>query len=249
MIFLLSGEGPQDIGVCESGAALCEGADFAPGPMTLLVDQVVECHWDYSILDTGAVRFVSESQLTASAVELKAAKKSIRLPGAKVHKETRYFFNTARLLAKIAQALENSHGDEVIAVLFRDADGTASAERGHWADKWSSMLTGFSEEHFERGVPMIPKPKSEAWLICAFKQHAYQNCTVLEDRSGNDNSPKSLKGELADILDESVTRDLLVRLLAERAVRAEKIDMPSFKAFVARLEVVMGVRVAPDSPK
>jgi hypothetical protein len=65
-----------------------------------------------------AVRFISESRLTASAGDLKAAKKSIRLPGAKVHKETRYFFNTARLLARIARALEKDRDEEVIAILF-----------------------------------------------------------------------------------------------------------------------------------
>ncbi len=242
MVFLLSGEGPTDIGVCLSDAPLCQGAEFAAGPMALLVDQVVESHWDYSILGTdGAVVFVSEGRLAEEAGVLKAARKSIRLPGVKVQKETRYFFNNARLLAKIARSIQESEDDEVIAVLFRDSDGTASAGRGLWPEKRKSMLAGFKEEAFERGVPMIPKPKSEAWLICALQEQAYQNCLALEERSGNDNSPNSLKGELASILEEPVDRDLLCQVFNEKNVRFERIDMPSFKGFLTRLEAVMGV--------
>ncbi len=60
----------------------------------------------------------------------------------------------------------------VIAVLFRDSDGTASSGRGLWEDKRKSIEDGFGEAGFDYGVPMIPKPKSEAWLLCAF--HGYQ---------------------------------------------------------------------------
>ncbi len=249
MIFLLSGEGPTDIGVCLSDAPLCPGADFAPGPMALLVDQVVDRHWSYSILQTdGAVRFVSEGRLAADATQLKAARKSIRLPGVKVLKETRYFFNTARLLARIARRLEESDDDEVIAILFRDSDGTASAGRGLWQDKRNSMREGFKEERFPRGVPMIPKPKSEAWLICALKRQPYQNCSPLEDRSGNDNSSNALKDELAAILGEQANRELLNRRFGEKNVRFDRIEMPSFKAFLGELEAAMGVRPAIAPP-
>lgn len=248
MLFLLSGEGPTDIGLCLSAAPLCQGADFGPGPMALLVDQVVESHWDYSILGTEGVRFVGEGRLAADAGDLKAARKSIRLPGVKVRKETRYYFNNARLLARIATGIEELEKDEVIAILFRDSDGTASAGRGLWEDKRNSMLDGFREERFRRGVPMIPQPKSEAWLICALKGQPYQGCAALEDRSGNDDSPDSLKGELARILGESVTRDLLLRMFGERSVRFDGIDMPSFKAFLATLEEVMEVRASTGEP-
>ncbi len=241
MIFLLSGEGPTDIGICNSGAVLCETADFAPGPMTLFITQIVERHWNYSIIDSEAVRFISESQLNATAEPLKAAKKAMRIPGRKVPKETRYYFNTARLLARIANTIAHEQSCEVIAVLFRDADGTASAGRGLWEDKWNSMLAGFTHENLAHGVPMIPNPKSEAWLICALQQEPYHNCAVLEDRSGNDNSPNSLKEELAEILGEPVNRELLSRVIVERNVRTENIDMPSFHAFVSRLEKTLGV--------
>ena len=234
MFFLLSGEGPTDIGSLDS-----EG-HFTPGPMALLVDQIVESHWYYSILETDdAVRFVSESELAKEAEVLKAIKKSIGLPGLKVKKETRYFFNNARLLAKIAIRLEVEYEREVVAILFRDSDGTASAGRGLWQDKRESMLAGFKEEVFERGVPMIPKPKSEAWLICAFKEQPYQNCPALENRSGNDHSPNSLKGELNTILSEQANRQSLCDAFNDKNARFERIAMPSFRAFLERLETVM----------
>jgi len=238
MFFLLSGEGVADIGVGDSNAAVCEGEGFLAGPMAIMVDQIVErCH-DYSLLDIGCCGYVSESQLTERAGELKAAKKAMRLPGKKQAKETRYFFNNARILARIAKEQEAERKDEVVAVLFRDSDGTASAGRGLWSEKRQSMLDGFDEEGFAKGVPMIPRPKSEAWLICALKKNAYQNCQTLEDRSGNDNSPNSLKGELADILGEKVTPDLLCAKVRKR-VDIDKIKMLSFQAFRDRLEEVL----------
>ena len=68
-------------------------------------------------------------------------------------------------MARIAKEREVETKDNVVAVLFRDAD-TATAGRGTWAEKRQSMLDGFAEEGFARGVPMIPKPTSEAWLLC-----------------------------------------------------------------------------------
>ena len=86
---------------------------------------------------------------------------------------------------------------------------------------------------------MIPKPKSEAWPICAFKEQPYQNCSILEDRSGNDHSPNSLKDELDTILGEQANRQLLCDAFNNRNVRFDRIAMPSFRAFLERLEEVM----------
>jgi hypothetical protein len=71
-----------------------------------------------------------------------------------------------------------------------------------------SMLTGFEVEHISTGVPMIPKPKSEAWILCALRNN-YQHCAKLEDESGNDRSPNPLKQQLEDYLGEPGTGRLL----------------------------------------
>jgi len=237
MFFLLSGEGVTDIGAGKKDTPLCQGEDFVRGPMAVIVDQIVQARHSYSILD-GACGFVPEKHLTQRARELKAAKKELRLPGKKRTRETRYFFNNARVLSRMAKEKAAELEDDVVAVLFRDADGTASAGRGMWNDKRQSMLDGFDEEAFSKGVPMIPKPKSEAWLICALRKHAYQNCHALEERSGNDNSPNSLKGELAKILGTPITPVLLCDKV-RTTFDIDRITMPSFRAFRQRLEEVI----------
>jgi len=239
MFFLFSGEGPTDLGLCAGGAGSCDGADYEYGPMTVIVSQIVEQRHHYSLLETGHYGFVSKGTLTDRAAELKAAKKTLGLPGKKRGKETRYFFNNARVLARIARERETELNDEVVAVLFRDSDGTASAGRGLWPDKRQSMLDGFVEEGLSRGVPMIPKPKSEAWIICALKANPYQACEELEARSGSDDSPNSLKGELRDILEDEPTRDMLNAIVSDRRIDVAQIDMTSLKRFRERLEEVI----------
>lgn len=238
MLILLSGEGPSDIGVCSDGNQSCELPIFAPGPMAVIVDQIVEKKQRCSPLDSGVCRFVSKHALSERAAELKDAKKSLGLPGKKRGKETRYFFNNARVLARMALEIEQSVRDEVVGVLFRDSDGTASAGRGLWEEKRKSMLDGFNEEGFARGVPMIPKPNSEAWLLCALKRPSFRNCHALEDRSGNDDSPNSLKKELARILGDLVIDDVCQQL-RDGQIDIDRIKMPSLAAFRQRLEEVI----------
>jgi hypothetical protein len=237
MFFLLSGEGVTDMGSGNATTTICEGKDYFVGPMAIIVAKVVEAQHDYSILD-GACGFISEGTVAQRASELKAVKKQLRLPGKKQAKETRYFFNNARILARFAREKAAALDDEVVAVLFRDSDGTASGGRGEWNDKRESMLDGFEEEEFDKGVPMIPKPKSEAWLICAWKNHPYQGCHALENRSGNDDSPNSLKGELSEILGHDVTSDLLCTKVRQ-SFNIDTIKMPSFRAFRERLKEVI----------
>jgi hypothetical protein len=238
MYFLLSGEGATDLGACTDSTAACEGMDYLHGPMTVIVDQIVEAHHHYSLLDAGCCGFVSRSTIADRASELKAAKKGIRLPGKRRARETWYFFNNARVMARIAKEWERERKDDVVAVLFRDAD-TATAGRGPWEEKRQSMLDGFAEEGLARGVPMIPKPTSEAWLLCALRKNPYQGCAALEDRSGSSQSPHSLKGELEKRLGHPTTRDELCDMVTKGRIDYRRIDMPSFNAFRERLQGVL----------
>ena len=85
---------------------------------------------------------------------------------------------------------------------------------------------------------MIPKPKSEAWVICAVK-NKYSSCDALEDRSGNDDSPNSLKDELANHLGSLPNREELCQMVEDRVIDIQEIKMPSFIAFRERLEEVI----------
>jgi hypothetical protein len=75
------------------------------------------------------------------------------MKGKKQASETRYFYKNARALALLARELDQ---EDMIVVLFRDADGTASSDRGEWQDKWNSMLAGFEVEEMATGVPISP---------------------------------------------------------------------------------------------
>ena len=231
MYFLLSGEGPTDMGVCSGSVIRCEGSDHQEGPLAIIVSQIVEQRFDFSFIGTRYYGYVSETGLVQKVSKLKRRKKSPRLPGKRAPKETLYFYRNARALALCAKDKELELNDEVVAVLFRDSDGTASADRGLWKDKWNAMIRGFIDEGFERGVPMIPKPKSEAWIICCVKNNQYQGCRALENRSGNDKSPNSLKGELAEILDGLPSREQLCEMVNNGTINSNRIDMPSFLSF------------------
>ena len=231
MYFLLSGEGPTDMGLCADNMTACEGSRHQQGPMAIIVSQIVEQRFEFSFMDTRSYGYVSKSELVQRASRFKHQKKSPRLPGKKKPKETGYFYRNARALALCAKDKEAELHDEVIAVLFRDSDGTASADRGLWEHKWKSIIQGFRDEGFERGVPMIPKPKSEAWIICSVKKNPYQGCGALESRSGNDKSQNSLKGELAELLDGLPSREQLCEMVNNGTIDSNRIDMPSFRAF------------------
>lgn len=196
MHLILSGEGPSDLGTCSNATALCDSDGFAPGPMVWFVDQLIELYqgFELSHLANGLVTFVSKQYLVGH--QSPRSKKAVRLTGKTRQKETLYFERNTQALAEVAKQLAVDKNDKVVAVLFRDADGTASSGRGEWQAKWRSMSRGFRAQEFYNGVPMIPKPKSEAWLLCALKPNPYQHCNKLEDESGNDRGQNPLKAQL-----------------------------------------------------
>ena len=226
MILILSGEGPGDIGGVSEG-------HFRPGPMAAVIDKLIESIANYSLLGVQALEFISESDLARLSKKLPMA---ISI-GKKRDYETAYFFKNARALARKAKKRGHEQKCPMGAVLFRDADST---ERHVYESKWNSMEAGFKAEDYAHGVPMVPKPKSEAWLLCALKPQAYQRCADLEDMlSGNDNSPNPAKGQLEKILTaQNRTVSDLVRMIDEGTIVPTRIEMPSFQQFRARLENV-----------
>jgi hypothetical protein len=227
MFLILSGEGSSDIGT----------EDSTIGPMTKIVDNWIDRRIGYSLIDTNLYKIIPKQQLADRAKQIKPLSRK----GKKQQSETRYFYKNARALALLAHQHRREIGDDtpLILVLFRDADGTASAERGEWKDKWRSILAGFEVEQISTGVPMIPKPKSEAWILCALR-NKYQHCTKLEDESGNDDSPNPLKQQLENHLGESGTGKLLNDKIDNGEIDIDRItDVPSMTAFKDRLNEVL----------
>jgi hypothetical protein len=161
--------------------------------------------------------------------------------GKKRDYETAFFFKNARALARLAiEKSKSSRETPIGAVLFRDADGTRSTERGLFETKWKSIEDGFNAENFDTGIPMVPKPKSEAWILCALKSHQYQSCAPLEDSlSGNDTCPNPAKEQLEVILcSQGKTVNDLPDMVKDGTISPTRIDMPSFNQFRKRLETV-----------
>lgn len=239
MYLLLSGEGPSDIGSTLADTGGISGVEhFQPGPMAWFIDQWVEnCQgFEFSHINFGQIGFVSEKALNQHCKQTSGGR-NIRLPRKGKDLETGYFFRNARGLGELAQKLAGELPDSVVAVLFRDNDGTASAGRGIRSKKVESMENGFKVAGFDHGVPMMPNPKSEAWLLCAVKTTSpYQYCDAIEAMSGNDNSPNSLKDKLEAALGEYPSSDRLSEMVKDRQIDISRIDMPSMRDFKDALE-------------
>lgn len=230
MRLLLSGEGPTDLGHQRPNEG---GTEFVPGPMAWVVDKVLERHHTrYSMLEShlvggDCVTHVHETELGAMG-----KRGSPLLPGVKFGKGTAFFTRNAQVLGLKAKQIAAEERRPVLAVLFRDGDGARATPAREWQDKVDSMHRGFELVEFGCGVPMVPRPKSEAWLLCALRTPAYANCTALEDASGNDASPNSLKRQLAALCDgEDPSADQQAEWIETGAIDPLLIDMPSFNAF------------------
>ncbi|KPA90465.1 MULTISPECIES: hypothetical protein [Pseudomonas] len=240
MLLLVSGEGPSDIGRQSPGE---EGFEFSPGPMCLILDLLIERLMGYSLFDYQGVQFIHKSQLVA--VEPKHHGRRFSAPGKGKSKETGYYYENARRLALKAVALAQESSDVVVPVLFRDADGTQSSDRGEWSAKWQSMIKGFEAGGSSLGVPMLPKPKSEAWLLCAFREPNYQHCAALEQASGNDDSPDSLKSQLERVRNGLSSAADINDAIRNGEVDPHRIAMDSFNLFRNRLSEVIHQVIAP----
>jgi hypothetical protein len=240
MIILFSGEGPSDLG---GWSSTDKGKVFAAGPMAWLVDRILGRaeKLNYSVIEVNfgganCVQCLTESELSAlSPVRTFFLRRGSDGMG------NQYFRKQAYLIGKYAKQIRTQRRCPVIAVFFRDADGTASSPADEWRLKFASMLSGFQAAEFSSGVPMVPRPKSEAWMLCGLMKHqnGSQNCHWLEEESGNDASPNSLKKQLADYIgyDRHPTAEEQAELVRNGRIDPERIDLPSFLAFREALDI------------
>lgn len=242
MIVILSGEGPSDLGCCRNAVGSCTDEQFQLGPMAILIDRILEQRLNYSPKTIpGTYHYLSESVLVEREKARKTESRSkVGLVGKKRGQETGYFYINAWMFGEIALEKEKSSGDEPIAILFRDCDGTRSTQAGLWDRKWNSMIEGFKRSQFTRGIPMLPKPKSEAWLLCAAKIPSSEGCDKLEDLSGNDDSPNSAKNKLDAAFNGHKSVEEQCEWLENNPFDVDRaFAMPSFKAFRDKLDWVL----------
>ena len=239
MIFVLSGEGPTDLGACSNAQGHCSDGDFDLGPMTVVLDQTLAPWLGYSLRDfSDRLHYVSEAALCAKAKSLSNRLRPAR--SKKMGVETGYFFANAMALGVVAKELEVATADQAIAVLFRDCDGSRSDLPVLWSAKHASMMSGFTYSQFDRGVPMLPKPTSEAWLLCVAQETPYWNCAQLEALPGNQASPNHPKKKLDAAFGGHKSREELCEWLDDKPFDPDRAgSMPSFQAFRDRLHEVV----------
>jgi hypothetical protein len=236
----LSGEGASDMGVCRQNSKqhFCSGNDYLPGPMARIVDAIIVQQYCCSAIDNGTAVFVDGAIIEQTKHTLKPSKKSIRLPGGKIKIETRFHFEDARAFAVIVGGFvsENSIQD-FVAVLFRDSNTDTE-----WQNKWNSMVWGFEIGFTEKGqpnagVPMLPCPISEAWLLCAIyrQENPHQNCDKLEKTRHGEQHDHALKIQFETLIGEHPSRELLNDHIISGKIDHTLIDLPSFNDFKREL--------------
>ena len=241
MILILSGEGPSDLGACSNAQGVCQLDDYRPGPMAILVDELISQKLQYSPLATTptAVWYVSEKCLAERAKARSSRRMALRgSKGPQV--ETGYFYLNAQMLAEFAKEKEAESQDTAVAVLFRDADGTHSTPSNQWQDKHKSIENGFARAEYARGVAMLPKPKSEAWLLCLAKKPQPKFCPELENLSGNDASPNAVKVQLASAFGQPQNTQQLVDWIKQQSTHlAHLLHLPSYASFHEQLNTAL----------
>lgn len=235
MKLIFSGEGPTDLGTLTLGP---NGANFVPGPMAWIVDKLLETnHTAFSMIEShnaggDCIVYVDETRLASFG-----KKGPTLLPGVKHGKGNSFFAKNAQCLGLFAKQISVADSDIAnISVLFRDGDATNS--KNEWQEKIDSMRRGFAQVDYTTGVPMVPNPISEAWLICALRNPPYTNCASIEDESGNDKSPNALKGQLNGLCGGShPSAEMQADWVKGGRVDPERIEMPSFSAFKQALRL------------
>lgn len=246
MRMLISGEGPSDLGACNNAQGRCSDQELNRGPMAVWLARLWEARLHYDLFDVPeSIVFVSETALDQKSKQAGGRLQSLR--GKKQMADTKHHFNNAFQLGLMAKQLAQDEDVPVMAVLFRDADGTRSAPGQLWKTKRDSIVSGFSAAAFKFGVPMLPKPKSEVWLLGATQQGPHSHAG-LEEISGNDDSPNSAKAQLDAAFGGHQSAAQLAAWCETNPVDWAPLNtMPSFNDFYHRFDKVANMLLRPKS--
>jgi hypothetical protein len=198
--------------------------------MAIIVDKLVEGVLGCSHIDMRRVDIVSRGDL--SKISKRRDRSKILLPGEKAEREYFSYVLHAMALASFCGDLAKKEGDICVGIMFRDSDGTNTAERERWSRIVEAIADGYRRAGFPFGVVMVPRPKQEAWIMCGKKKDPYISCADLEYESGNDASPNSLKKQLAEVCGgEEPTVEEMNQWICDGVIDIDRIDMPSFLHF------------------
>lgn len=224
MRFHVHGEGNSDVGTSEENQ----------GPLMDAVRWVVG-----QVLETAPNVQVSYCFHTKTDLRNALSHKGGRLwfmPRADEDKETAIFCLQACALATLA-----SKDPDGGAILFHDCDFTRKEvnpgqRKARYKAIVRAMERGFKMAGFKNGVPMVPRPRSESWLLCLCRQADAPGHAYFEELPGNDKAPNSGKKRLANALG-CKEREIYDRL-AQLSFDWARLQAPSFLFFAKRLRHV-----------
>ena len=220
---LVTGEGSSDMGGSNNGQPISTGEFYNLGPMALLAVRLLQKiipDWNEDNID---FQSPNNWMTCISGNELARQAKGVRKhrPSTKLKKGFVEHANRATTMAGYAK--DNGHQ---LAFYFHDTD------KFDFDDFHQSIMLGFNGIDGVHGIPMIPKPTSEAWFICGRKQDPYAHCTALEtelsgnDAASNENAPKKV---LARFLGQEATTEQQYEMVT--GIDITRIDMPSYNQF------------------
>ncbi|EHC05398.1 hypothetical protein Sbal625DRAFT_3091 [Shewanella baltica OS625] len=233
---LVTGEGSSDMGGSNNGQSISTGEFYNLGPMALLAVRLLQKiipDWNEDNID---FQSPNNWMTCISGSELARQAKGVRKhrPSTKLKKGFVEHANRATTMAGYAK--DNEHQ---LAFYFHDTD------KCDFDDLHQSIMLGFNGIEGVHGIPMIPKPTSEAWLICGQKQDPYAHCTALEtelsgnDAASDDNAPKKV---LARLIGQEATTEQQYEMVT--GIDVTRINMPSYNQFKTDLtnaiEVICG---------
>ncbi|HHX2503729.1 TPA: hypothetical protein ACU8BH_001105 [Neisseria subflava] len=206
MIFLLSGEGKTDFGQKNPTNG---GVTVEYGPLSYILSKMVEEKFCYSPIELdnsnpdGCFYFFSKSELCDYSKNLSNSRKLTGMPGQK-SSSLKGHGRLAFALGLKAIEISAEKNDEVIPVFFRDTDNSTNRD---YIDKLESIKDGFTRAKTgPKNIPVLAKPKSEAWLLCIADDYCHGS--VYEEGPANDDSPNSLKKQLGiKLADLEFTKD------------------------------------------
>jgi len=228
MFFYVSGEGHSDVGVDTEHPGLLIDA------LRTLAESVSDEEFNYEIVPRlNLVKMAKCMPLNRKAM-LYRGKKREDAGTFVVQKE-------AMALAKKAQEDENAG-----AVFFHDCDypNNVNGER-YYRQMVRAVQSGFAmASSFRHGVPMIPKPRSESWLLCCYQKVPYMIDNYFEDVPANDTAAGSGKKLLASFFNCKVNE--IYKHIHVNEIEWQRIKAPSFLFFKQRfIHVVEGLTHKP----
>jgi len=229
MRFYLVGEGPSD---------LCDKGTGTPGLLKEALAQLVDLDYDATLCD---FRGVSHAQLQQHSDRKQRNPRNMILRGNK--RMSGKLADVVRSAEALGWVAKSDHdGGECGAVFFTDCDFTHSEVND--PDKFhlqmiAAIETGFMQsDGYRRGVAMVPKMRSESWLLCKYQEEPYLPTSEFEKLPANDESSTCAKKVLATVLSSSVD-DMYNDIIYGDTIDWRRIDCPSYNFFKRRFRYVV----------